>query len=353
MKLQTVGLKNNKLDKIAFFQERLDPEVILEALGIESTGRVGPNIMAHCPDPHGLHKTNDNNPSWGFHVDKMVYNCFVCGGGTIVDLVEQFKGYDEETAIDWLRVNSDLDPATADDFRSEIEKILAPPNLTIETLPSYSTDSLFQYKFYHPYLLERGINGDVANRMNVGFDSEHMAIVIPHFFRGQLVGLQRRHLLYKDDKFACPRCGQTEKHVSKYKNTASFPKSTTLYNYDNLDFSEPIVVVESPFTALYLMSQGGYPNITATFGSFGPEQMALLLGAKEIWLWPDNDSAGLENLKNSLLILERSVRTFIIPAVPGEKSDGADVASEDLQKYFDAKYPSMLFGMDGLKVLGE
>jgi hypothetical protein len=348
MKLRT-GLNNSKLEKIVYFRDRLDPEIILDALGIEATGRVGANIQAHCPNIHGLHATDDNNPSWGFHVDKLVFNCFVCGGGTIVDLVEQIKQCDEDAAIDWLRVNSDLEPSTAQEFQEEIERLLMPPELKEEVLPSYSKDSVFQYKYVHPYILDRGISAEVSDKMGVGFDAEHMAIVVPHFFRGQIVGIQRRHLLFKDGGYACPRCGKDSKHIPKYKNTSMFPKKTTLYNYDNIDFSQPVIVVESPMTALYLMSWG-HTNVVATFGNFGPQQMVLLIKAPEVWIWPDNDKAGLENLKNSLLILERSTKIFIIPAIPGEKADAADLSSHLIPLYLDQRYPGCLYPMEGLKV---
>lgn len=336
----------NKLDKIAYFRDRLDPEVILDALGIEVIGSSGANLIAHCPLPEN-HENGDANPSWGFHPDKLVYNCFACGGGTVVDLVENVMHYDEDTAIEWLRVHTDLEPSTAKDFKEEIDKILAPVSKGEDPLPLYNPETVFQFKFYHPYLEERGISLEVANKMCVGFDPEHMAIVIPHWFRGRLVGIQRRHLLYKDDKYACPRCD--EKYIPKYKNTANFPKRNTLYNYDNLIRTEPIIIVESPFTALYLLSNG-FDNVAATFGNFGPEQMALLIGFDEVYLWPDNDSSGMKNLQDSLLILERNVSTYIIPAVPGEKSDGANVAPKDLWTYIKARYPSTLFELDGLKI---
>lgn len=336
----------SKLNKIEYFRDRLDPEVILEALGIEVVDHSGANLIAHCPNPD-MHENGDANPSWGFHTDKLLYNCFACGGGTVVDLVQNVKKFDEDTAVEWLRLHADFEPTTAKDFQQEIEKILAPDEARQESLPRYSPESVFQYKFVHPYLLHRGISAEVCDKMGVGFDPEHMAIVVPHFFRGQLVGIQRRHLIQREDKFICPRC--SEKHTPKYKNTAHFPKKFTLYNYDNLAYWKTVNVVESPMTALYLMSHG-YENVTATFGNFGPEQMALLIGAKEVNLWPDNDSSGLKNLQDSLLILEKNVSAYIIPAVPGDKSDGANVPSTDLWKYMDARYPSTLFKLDGLKI---
>lgn len=335
MKNLRQGLNSNRLD-ISYLQDRLDFEDILEQLGIVIAYRLGMNIMCHCPFPEN-HSNGDKNASFGFDEEKMAYNCFVCGGGGLLDLVKQLMGFEsDQEAATWLQNNSNMEPQSAGDLKKRLAKIMNPvPEM--QTMPEYPLSTLEPWMAYHPYLRERGIDKETACRMSIGFDPDHHGLVIPHFWHGKLVGWQVRHLALdtKTGNYHCPTCQQ----VPKYKSTQGMPKSTTLYNYDNVvrEGYISVTVVESPMSALYMIAND-YPNVVATFGSFNKPQMEHLKVFEAAYLWPDNDPAGSKNLTSAVDQLKYSIDVRVVPVVDKPHGDAADVPPEEFMTYWDNAY---------------
>jgi hypothetical protein len=361
-----VALNTNKLVKglknevsYEHLRGRIDSEGLLDSLGIEVSYRLGPTqIMCHCPNLTGNHKNGDASPSFGYNEEKLKYNCFVCGGGDVLDLVKMMTNLDDDGAVSYLEQHSDLNPSSKEDFVVKIQSILHPDEQA-DIMPDYPADSLFQYKKIHPYLYERGLTKEVIVEMQVGFDEDHLGITIPHFFMGKLVGMQRRHLAQDEEgNYLCPRCEETDKKVPKYKNTSNFPKINTVYGYDAAmayckeNGVKEIVVVESPMTALYLKSNGVH-NVVATFGQFNHEQGMLLLPFETVLFWGDNDKAGRENAERAIRTVTRYSRLKLVPVVPGEKSDAANLPPEELTNYLQNAYSSALYKMVGLALIED
>lgn len=346
---------------IDYLKARLDPHEVLEELGVDIAYNLGAEIMCHCPDFMGNHKNGDAVPSFGFNSEKLTYNCFVCGGGSLFNLVQEMMNYTEKQAEAWLISMANLEPADTDKFKAEIEKILN-PIVNVEPDPEYPVEALFPFRKIHPYLLERGISKETLIKFQVGYDDAHYGITIPHFFMGKLKGWQTRHLVAQDidgrTVYWCPLCEPYHQpnRVPKYKNTSNFPKANTLFGYDQAmeycreEGRRTVIVVESPMTALYLHAHG-YKNVMATFGSFNYEQGSLLFGFDLVYFWPDNDDAGKTNAKRAVDGLSRYVNLMIVPVVDGEKSDAANLRPEALEEYIFKSYPASLFDQLGLSTL--
>jgi len=362
--------KGIKSTDISHLKGALDFEIILPLLGIDPVSYHGDWIQASCPDLTGMHEGGDASPSFGVNTEDLGYNCFVCGGGTLTELVAGILEVDDESAVEWLEEHSTLNyVATKDDFIAEgerlLSKMMAKTTPTKEVLPDYPPDLLFQFDKIHPYVWERGLSKKVVTEKQIGFTEEHMGIVIPHFFDQKLVGIQYRHLAQKGKQFLCPDpyCNPPHKNkVPKYKNTPHFPRNTTLFNYDKASSYSWVIVVESPFTELYLESHG-YPNVVATFGAGLSGEQAWLLSrfTNGVYFWPDNDSASAQwfvevrkkpskRPAHALILLEKSVPTFIVPAVPGAKADPADAAPNEIDRYLKAAYPTGLYPREGLRI---
>jgi hypothetical protein len=337
----------------------LDTEALLSDLGIDfSHWHKEHQAMCHCPDLAGLHENGDRNPSFGFNDEKLVFNCFQCGGGNVLELVQmmkpeyarRFKGdhQKDQDTISYLEQFADFN--ARDSMADQIGAILNQPEERPEIMPDYPPDSLFQYRKIHSYLYERGLTKDVIVQMQVGFDDDHGSIVIPHFFQGKLVGIQRRHLAQDDQgNFICPRCEENMKSVPKYKNTPNFPKVNTLYGYDQMkqamleEDGRSVIVVESPFSALKLKSLG-FHRVVATFGQFSKEQGMLLIAVPTVYYWPDNDYAGLQNAWRSIASLGQYTSVKIVPVLPDLKGDPGDLTNPDeVTKYLQNAYSAALF----------
>lgn len=331
------GMDRERLT-LDFFKDRIDAYEVLESLGIDVAYRLGEHIMCHCPDLLGNHKNGDANPSFGFDEEKLLYNCFVCGGGNLLQLTGDMLNLDEEEVEQFLLGMSQLEPASDDRFAEQLAKVMNPFE-EVAPDPEYPLNALFPFRKIHPYLLERGISKDVIIENQIGFDESHYGIVIPHIFMGKLKGWQVRHLVYEQDEnekniYYCPSCApyHKEDRVPKYKNTPNFPKENSLYGYDSAmrhcreTLESEVIIVESPFTVLYLQSLG-FKNVMATFGSFSRAQSTLLFPFSCVLFWPDNDAAGRENTKRAIQELHQFVDLWIVPPVEGEKSDAANLRS--------------------------
>jgi hypothetical protein len=335
-----------KLDlRYSEFAHDIDVDEFEQEIGFEVLEQARGFDIGICPDAWGLHKNGDSTGKFGIYRENRTFNCFVCGGGTLLSLAMAVKDYDEEAALDWLYQFAK--PVDQDDesFLDEIEQILMVEKRKQPVWPWFNENVLEKWRMWNVdgYLLgdpeaeewcqERGICPSVAFEHKLGWDYQHTrksrskgeytgpAIILPHYWNERLVGWQVRWL---DD--------ERPKWVPKYTNTHDFPKEETLYGYEAVYLSEqPIVVVESVPTKLFLESLG-IPAV-ATFGStLSQEQIRLLRKCQQgLVLARDNDPPGEKWVKDNRLDheplaaqLERFVPLQIALTI-GPKDKGGDL----------------------------
>lgn len=250
--------------------------------------RANHELYHSCVLPFGNHPHGDRNPSASVNYEKMVAGCFVCGNGGWLWWVAAVKGLDSSAeARQW--VASQVADEQIDDLTSILEfldSLYQPRPYEPITYPVYDPKTLDQWMLIHPYLTEwRNVPrqnivdlkvgyGTLSVRKGEGFVKSER-IIIPHFFRGQLVGWQSRRL--------------TDDGTPKYLATPDMPKDSTLYNYD--EGHEVVVVVESPMTVL---RHTHHAHLVGTFGASVTDQQVDLIArsGKRVILWFDNDKAG-------------------------------------------------------------
>lgn len=287
----------------------LDVDAFEAAIGFEvlreGTNKAGePEDIGQCPDPWHLHKNGDLTGKFAINRERKLYNCFVCGGGSLLDLAMAIQDLEEDEANEWLAEFARAVDETDEAFLSQIDALLAQHKHENPVLPYYNPHVLKKWTAQLPslarWLHERGISDDVAVLAGLGYDGRatRMApvspsagrgdpyqgpcVYFPHFWGERLVGWQQRWL--EDDR---------PKWLQKYTNTTGFPKAETIYNYERIYFAErPVIVVESVPSALLLWSLG-YPAVAMFGGSVTEEQMRLLRFCQQgICLAPDNDAPG-------------------------------------------------------------
>jgi len=319
------------------FQHRIDIDAVEEALGITVEETRDDEDIAFCPLPWDMHTHGDTTGKFALHRKKMVWNCWVCGGGSLVSLVKAINDVDEEEAVRWLHEFAVDD----DDDRYErrmLEELYSKEEEEETTLPVFSSRALQGYRNdRHEWIDGRGISPEIQERFkimhgvemktdpkNPAFCFESEVIIFPHFWAGSLVGWQTRWLMEPRPKW-----------LPKYTNTKQFPRKETLWGYDqavafvkeNPDH-QPIVVESVP-SALFIWSNG-FPAI-ATFGaSVSEDQIGLLRKFQGgIVLAPDNDEAGWMSLEHIGKSLQRYAPvTWVEP--PGEErgSDLGDLVEQ-------------------------
>lgn len=291
--------------------ETLDVDEFEAAIGFEPIGyNDRGEDHGHCPDPWNLHKNGDRTGKFSINRDKKVFNCFVCGGGTLLSLTMAIRNCEEDQAIDWLKQFSSKIFQTDEGFLEEVNRLLSPKIKKAEedVLPWFNGNVLLQWEeVNHPWFEERGISESVRLIYRLGVNTKTIrklndqefiseSIVLPHIHQEKLVGWQNRWI------------GERPKWVPKYTNTNDFPKKTTLYGLDMaIQCEKPIVVVESVPTVLYLASLN-IPAV-ATFGAtVSKEQMRLLRKWQHgVVLAQDNDQAGCKWRDDLVSYLDRYI----------------------------------------------
>ena len=298
--------------------------VLQDLCGVNEIYENGNELVHSCKLPFGIHKNGDQSPSASLNKETLLYNCFTCGGGSIIWLLENVLDINENQAVAKLKEYS---IGSVVDYESFLDKLKK--NFTTGTpagrldIPVYSDTILSPWVRRTPYMDSRDITHNVQDEMKTGLrecveewvrhnDGYQKVIVsraiIPHFFNGNLVGWQGRKLT-------------EDPRVSKYKNSKNFPKAWTLYNYDNVQKDEEIIVVESPMSVLKLKSLG-INNVVSTIGAgVSGYQVSLLRQFPEICIWMDGDDAGRRASSYLTSCLSKTNMVTIL------EEDGEDPAS--------------------------
>ena len=247
---------------------------------------------------------NEKRPSASLNFEKMVYRCLGCDSkGGILWLVGTIKGVYGPEARNWLSEQSGLGGREFQlgpllQFLDAIEEAQKRTR-TAPTMAKYSEAALNPWGQIYPGLTtgvpDLGIAGRGLPEANliearVGWDMDDNRVIIPHFWKGDLVGWQARRII-EDDLL----------YPEKFKSTADFPRDRTIYlPYADDNPMKPkrsIVVVESPMSTLRHMH---HLPMASTFGaSLSEPQIRLLSQYPEIIFWVDNDKAGWKIVEGS------------------------------------------------------
>lgn len=319
----------------------IDYDALYADLGWEPQSSHNQEDKGYCLMP-GNHKSGDSTGKLAINRDKGVYNCWVCGGGTMLSLVMELKGLDEQDGIQYLsRFINAYQKESAEDFYARIARMIQDPEPEDKPLPHFNERVLDRFEDGMEYYSRRHISEPVAKFFDCKYSPDHHkfhpkwgehtgpALILPHYWYGKLVGWQERWMI------------GTPSWVGKYTNTTDFPRENTVWGLDFVrkQTKQP-VIVESVLTALYLLSEG-YPAI-ATFGSsVRPNQIKhLRIFQQGVILAHDNDNAGTKWCSDLREQLSRYVPIFEVPPVPGSGSDLGDLDPVELSVQLRGVKPS-------------
>lgn len=278
-------------------KERLCRELLSEfGLPVKSTRIRDGELIIPCR--LGPHQDQERNPTAALNFQKLTFKCLGCGqSGGLLWFIAEHRGSSSTDARKWLAKETGTDGEVQDlsallrffDALYGQKEAKAP-------LPTYSERVLEPWMLIHPYLTDppvyddqgrnvggRGIPEETVLRLKYGYAEQYPydkqgtlseRIILPHFWKGSLVGWQSRRL--SDDGTA------------KFKSTPDFPKYTTIYNYDSK--ADYAIVVEA---MLSVARHDHHLHFEATFGKDITDRQIKLLGRhpRLIW-WLDNDPGG-------------------------------------------------------------
>lgn len=326
------------------YLRRLDARALLDYYGVrnatEQVNRDGTTEIIHSclldrVKPH--HSNGDEKPSAACNVDKKTYVCYSMGYGCdLFNLAQQLEGNgpanfaDTLTAISGCLRGATLEGAS---FRAELEKTFTPAVLAT-TLPTYFPSVLDAWRAVdHPMWSARGISDEAKAQLKLGFDPAPDAkdgpdprLIFPVFWHGDLVGWQKRATLPSQEP--------------KYKNSWGFPKSETLYHYDEVSQYPRVCVVESPMSVAKAVSLG-IPNVVGTHGAkVSQDQIDALKSFEMVYLWFDRDSAGIQAERKMAEGLYRHTQVMIVE--PDRDRDMGDCGYSEIEAKIAMAAPAAL-----------
>lgn len=349
--------------------DQIDVDAFEAAIGFEPIEYRNDNDIGHCPDPWGLHQHGDTTGKFAIHREKKVYNCWVCGGGSLLSLAMEIFNLDVDGATEWMRgYTEEHDHRTDGEFVDYYLGLLEDTERRVATLPYFNEHVLDRFDGPLDWFHTRGISDAVIERYHLRYGEVVMkpapvkqsgdglvkidedyygaAAIFPHYWKDRLVGWQHRWMDWDEEHTNTP------KWLAKYTNTTDFPKNDTIFNYEHVlkrAGPAPVVVIESVPTSLFLESWD-IPSV-ATFGSsVSDTQLRLLRRFQQgVILSHDNDQAqkggaGKKWLNTLTKYLEPYIPVQHLPPVsdkPG--ADLGDLAKADyvavaLSEIFDAAF---------------
>lgn len=348
------------------FVDRIDIDKLETAIGFEPLRTDRGNDVGHCIWPQH-HSNGDTTGKFAIHRESRVYNCWVCGGGSLLSLAMELYDFDVDEATTWLyQFTQDVDTRTDSEFTDYLLAMIDDVKVRTATMPYFNPRVLERFKGPVDYFRSRGISDEIIERHHLCYSEVAMkpapvkerggvpekidedyygpTAVFPHYWQGSLVGWQHRWMEWDEERTKVP------KWLAKYTNTTEFPKATTLFGFDEaLKATEPVVVVESVPTVLFLLSMG-FPAVSY-FGSKPTDtQLRLLRRFQQgVILAPDNDPTGRSLVTTASRYLERFIPVFEADPVDlGPKADLGDYAKAD--KPFEALYDHLINRVHPVKV---
>lgn len=323
--------------------DSLQFEAVMDELGIDLRKHRRGWWMASCPlDSHG---GPDVHPSFGVNEDELVFNCFSCGGGKLPELIIRLQHLEDDPdnpeytawqqALEWLVPFSDysgeIDAAFMKTIEGHLRSAEKPPKTrrhptlsylspsVIERLETAPIELLAKWKIRNQATVDHFQIKYDPDRYRIKDNKTHTgpALIIPHWFDGQLVGFQERWL------------GEVPKKFPKYTNSTDFPREETLFNWDRWKGFVAVIVVESTMTVVRL-EELGYPSVATFGGSFSERQVQLLGTFKTVIIARDNDPTGDRSSYKLAFSLEHLTNVEMIPPVRLAKGDLADLEDDEI-----------------------
>lgn len=241
---------------------------------------------------------NEARPSASINFDSLTYRCLGCGAkGGLQWFIATIRGLDFDQVRDWLAGETGLGGREFQlgpllQFLDALEEHQKTPAAK-PSMPRYAERVLDPW-LEHVYpglttgvpdlgITGRGIPEENLRAAKVGWDMDANRVVIPNFWKGELVGWQTRRIV--DDG------------SEKYKSTPDFPRDATILGLPDsgLSAASRLLVVESPMS--YLRHLHHLPVASTWGASITDRQIQLLKWFPEVTFWVDNDAAGWKVLE--------------------------------------------------------
>lgn len=257
----------------------IDAESLLERItGSQVQRTYGNELKMLCP----FH--DERTPSFHYNVDKGVYQCFGCGAkGDLFDLIGTIKELSFKEVADGLAKLAGI-------------TFTHKGNDTDNSHDTY-TFSLTKAAVARNYLLERGIDPEIAIKAGVGY--------CPKTTENTRLNGRITFPLHRLSDGRTIRIGYSGRAITattkRWMHSEGVKTNKAFFIAGDISSKTP-VLVEGPFDALALWQSGNVNLAMAYLGSFISDEQARALSEvfDDIIIWPDFDEAGERGLIKSI-----------------------------------------------------
>lgn len=283
----------------------------------------GGNVLHYCP----LH--DDAKQSAGLSWEKEVWNCFVCGGRTVPQLIAEVHNMKIGRAIEVFRRHFGGGVLAWQEIKDRADGKPKP-----EPEPKYLSEVQLESLPYAD-LTSRGVPRSVTRRFGVRWYEKKSMLLFPAW-------------TYPDREYAGHAARLIGHERIRYGNLEGFKKAELLYGlwqsghgqrWAQGDRGEPVVVAEGPIDVMCL-NAAGIPAVGLFGAKASPQQARLLKNARKVILFLDNDWPGLGGNWRAYKLLRRSVRLWVARYDPEQwDCDPADLTVDDRRAAVEAAQP--------------
>lgn len=292
---------------------------LIESMGLEKITKMGDYFMALCP----FHE-NTREPDFQVHRTLGLYNCFGCPAkGNLYQLVKEFYNITYKEADTFIQKLAGFDASVnVEDirFRASLRNMFAPSKEDEDKpkIRKFREKDLERFNLQPDptgYLLSRGFTQDTIDHFECSYTDRwavwdektetyayQKRVVIPgHWADGTIAGV----------------IGRTVENANpKYKYTAGFPKSTSLFNLHRAKKygDRGLICVEGSLDTM-MIHQFGHPNVVGWYGARVHEEQVDLIceHTDEVFLMFDNDEAGMKAMKEGIEAFKDRVKLNLVP----------------------------------------
>jgi DNA primase len=258
----------------------------------------------------------------GFNVSNSYYNCFRCGWHSVLEFIQAITGFDwgQVYVIQKEYTTGTVKYNHSDKNNFKPVKV----DLPLFCKPIRENKKACEYlekRGFDIYFLEDNYGVLATNHLS---NVPHR-IIIPIFFKGQLVSWTARSYLKNIDK--------GKRYFSCAKEKEVVPHKSILYNWDNT--SDTIIIVEGPTDVFRIGT-----STVCTFGTqFCDSQISLIKEKKKCYIAFDREPIAQQKAKKLMnsINMFTEVENILIPYKDkyGEYKDPGSFSQKEVKEFRD------------------
>lgn len=320
-------MKVNDVEFNADLEEILDEltkELELNGISLlQKTKQSGNDIMVQCPY-HG--DGQEKRPSAGIRKSDGIFHCFACGEThTLPEVISHCFGKDMFGDFGWRWLLQNFGTVSVEE-RKDLNLLMDRQNDVIkrdnDVIEFVSEEELDSYRYYHPYMYERGLTDEVIEIFDIGYDRKCNCITFPvRDVQGRCLFIARRSVSYKFFNYPKgvekPLYGLYELH----------------HIYGDILPNDEVIVCESMLDALAFWTINRCAVALNGLGNDLQFKQLAELPCRKIILATDMDERGLNARKKIRSKIKNKLVTEYF--FPEDRKDANDCTKDELRNLID------------------